>query len=98
MYHHHRQNSLHLIGLFSILSDITTGLTTEIAEDVTWNPNELHSDLFDLVEGFPVKTYDNTTPFGQAAKLFVNISPKDMCFDVYLDDLIGIGIDKPAIR
>ena len=35
------------VGLFSILSDITTDLTTEIAEDVTWNPDELHSDLFE---------------------------------------------------
>ena len=28
----------------------------------------------------------------------MDIPPKDICFDIYIDDLIGIGLDKPAIR
>ena len=86
------------VGIFSILSDITTDLTSEIAYDPTWIPEETHSDLFDLIESLPTKTYDDTIPFGQAEKLFVDIPPTDICFDNYIDDLIGIGIDTERIR
>ena len=87
-----------VVGKFSILSDIAVNLTTTIADDTTWVPENIHSDLFNLIENLPIKTYDNNEPFGQAAKLFVDIPPKDLVFDVYIDDLIGLGLDTEYNR
>ena len=85
-------------GNFSIVSDTVVDLSTEISNDKTWNPKEIHSDAYELIESLPINNEDDEIPFGQAAKLFVPMIPKDIAFDGFIDDIMGLGIENPRIN
>ena len=50
------------------------------------------SDSFPIIEELPVKLCDYNEPFGQAVKVFVDIPPEDIVFDLYLVDIISLGL------
>ena len=85
-------------GNFSIVSDTVVDLATEISDDITWDPALIHSEAYELIESLQVITEDDDTPFGQAAELFVPMILKDIAFDGYIDDIMGLGIDNPRIK
>ena len=85
-------------GKFSVISDTITDLATEISSDDSWDPDLIHSDIYRVIEDLPVNLENSENSFGQAYPLFVDMEPKDIAFDNYIDDIIGIGIDLHRIR
>lgn len=81
---------------FSHLTDLVVDLAQRLAEDDTWNPSLLHSDLIDQV---PQPVY---TPRDKASArpLQDSIECFDSYQDGYIDDLIGIVVvtDKTLIQ
>ena len=82
---------------FSIISDTVVDLATELSSDLSWDPKETHSDIYDLIENLPIKIQPSDVPLGQAHPLFINMKNKDIAFEGYIDDIIGIGIENPRI-
>ena len=85
-------------GKFSIISDTITDLATEISSNDSWDPDVIHSDIYNVTEDLPTKLENSENSFGQAHPLFVDMEPKDIAFETYINDIIGIGIDSPRIR
>ena len=54
---------------FSIVSDMINDLATELSLDLSWNPDEVKSNLYNLIESLPTKEEHDDTPFGQAEEL-----------------------------
>jgi hypothetical protein len=73
-------------------SNITVDLGQALMDDKTWNPTQVHSPLACQIP--PIICQHNTTPFGQAYPLAVDIKSKDCFTDGYVDDLISIALDK----
>lgn len=74
-------------------------LATELSLDPSWNPDEVKSNLYNLIESLPTKEEHDDTPFGQAEELFVHLPPSNIAFENYIDDLIiAIGLDSTRNR
>jgi hypothetical protein len=76
---------------FSLISDAAGDLAQDLALDPTWNPSTLHS-TFDL--DFPSRQEDASIPFGQADPLAVNLIPREIVRDNFIDDLFQACVDK----
>ena len=79
---------------WSTISELVCDLATAILTDDDWDPNELYSLDQHLIP--PSDFLPPDIPFGQGRKLIVHIDINDRgTHDMYLDDIIGIGIDLP---
>ena len=83
---------------FSVVSDVLVDITTEIADDDTWDPSALHSDHFDMMNSLPINLKNDSDEFGQADELIMDMEDKDVIFDIYIDDLLAAGVDSPKNR
>lgn len=79
---------------WSIISETICDLATAIAHDETWNPTALQAPDQELV---PAPSFlPDDTPFGEGKELVVDVEVHERgTHEMYLDDLIGIGIDLP---
>jgi hypothetical protein len=78
-------------SIFSIISDAITDVAWDLSLDPTWDPNSQQSN-FSFVNHPP--TYLPTAlSFGQADKLSVNLPPRDIVSDNFIDDLFQAGVD-----
>jgi hypothetical protein len=79
---------------WSIISETICDLATAIAHDEDWNPHKLHSPSQQLIP--PPVFLDNDIQFAEGKELAVDINVSDRgTHEMYLDDLIGLGIDLP---
>jgi hypothetical protein len=79
---------------WSVISELICDLATAIIGDDEWDPDELHSpDQHHL----PPHTFlPDDIPFAEGKELIVDIDIDDRgTHEMYLDDLIGLGIDLP---
>ena len=84
-------------SIFDIPSQILCDITTTLANDPTWNPDELHATkYYKFMEDLPIEKSDISIPFGHAEELFVDIINSDTVFDIYIDDLIAAALDTPS--
>ena len=51
---------------FSVVSDIINDLAKELSIDTSWDPDSLHSNLYELIDNLPINILDKDIPFGQA--------------------------------
>ena len=79
---------------FSVVSGMINDLAKELSFDTSWDPDSLHSNLYELIENFPINILDKDIPFGQAEELFVALEPLDIIFENCIDDFIGICLDS----
>ena len=86
-------------SIFDIPSQIIGDITTTLASDPTWNPDELHAiKYYKFMEELPIEKFDSSISFGHAEELFVDIVKSDKVFDIYIDDLIAAALDTPQNR
>jgi hypothetical protein len=76
---------------FSLISDAAGDLAQDLASDPSWDPNSLHSS-FDL--DFPRQQEPDNIPFGQADELAVNLPPRKIVTDNFIDDLFQACLDE----
>jgi hypothetical protein len=75
---------------FSCVSDTATDLANDLCLDHGWDPALLRSS-FDL-DFDPVKEPDDV-PFATANALFVDLPPRDIITDNFIDDFMQAGLD-----
>jgi hypothetical protein len=79
---------------WSAISETICDLATAIAHDDDWDPDKLQSPLQHLVP--PPDFLPDDIPFEEGKELAVHIEVSDRgTHEMYLDDLIGLGIDLP---
>ena len=79
---------------WSTISELVCDLATAILIDDDWNPNDLYAPDQHLIP--PPDFLPSNMPFGQGQELIVDIDINDRgTHDMYLDDIIGLGIDLP---
>jgi hypothetical protein len=69
---------------FSLVSDAAGDLSQDLASDPSWDPHSLRSS-FHL--DFPPRQEADDVPFGQADELAVNLPPRKIVTDNFIDDL-----------
>ena len=80
---------------WSVISETICDLATAIAHDDDWDPDELQSPLQHLIP--PPEFLPDDIPFEEGKELAVHIEVSDRgTHEMYLDDLIGLGIDLPG--
>jgi hypothetical protein len=79
---------------WGVISELICNLAMAILLNKNWKPDELHAPNQDK---FPEpQFFSDDTPFGEGRELIVNVDiNKFGIHDIYIDDLIGLGIDLP---
>ena len=71
-----------------VVSEFIAELAQCLAEDNSWEPSELHSDMLDDIDTSPIYS---SGKFGQADPLMIHYEPSDLwSIRVFIDDLITI--------
>ncbi len=79
---------------WSIISETICDLASAIAHDTSWDPSTLHSP--DQHHIPPPDFLPDDIPFAEGRDLIIDININDKgTHEMYLDDLIGLGIDIP---
>lgn len=79
---------------WSIISELICDLASAIIIDDNWDPEELFSLDQHLIP--PPSFLPDDIPFGEGKELIVSVDINDRgTHEMYLDDLIGLGIDLP---
>ena len=81
-------------ALFSLVSEFIAELAQCLAEDKSWDPSELHSDMVDEIDTTPIYS---SGPFGQADPLMIDYEPKKLSIRVFIDDLITICLAQEGL-
>jgi hypothetical protein len=76
---------------FSLVSDAAGDLAQDLALDPNWDPAKLHSS-FDL--DFIPQLEAPSVPFGQADELSINLPPREIVTDNFIDDLFQAALHK----
>ena len=77
---------------FCLMSDIICDVTNDLLLCENWDETKTRSILSDFVPDDEL--LDDNIPFAQAEDLAVDIPINDKgCFDVYIDDFIGVTVD-----
>ena len=80
---------------WSIISELVCDLATAILTNVDWESHELYSPDQEKIPS-PAFLPDDI-PFGEGKELIVDLQINDHgTHEMYLDDLIGLGIDLPG--
>ena len=82
--------------LFSVLSDGITDLAWDLALDNDWDSSSLQS-RFDFLDHIP-SLAPSEVPFGQADPLMVDLPPRDIVADNFIDDIFMAGVDAEDNR
>lgn len=77
---------------FSIISDTATDIAQDISLEPSWAPSVLKSS-FKLNEEPTSEPSD--IPFDTADELIMNLPPRDIILDNFIDDIFNAGIDHP---
>ena len=82
---------------FCIISEVICDIANALLQDPTWNPAKTITPYHPLLP--PSTTLDDSIPYSPAAVLDVDYSDMefDCISDVYIDDLITIGLGLPHI-
>ena len=77
---------------FCVISEIICDIANALLQDPSWDPTTTATPFHPQMP--PAKLLDATTPFASASPLDINYSDSDFdCIcDVYIDDLITIGV------
>ncbi len=79
---------------WSVISETICDLATAIAHDEGWDPSTLHAPDQHIVP--PPVFLPDDTPFAPGEDLIIDVEVDDKgTHEMYLDDLIGLGIDLP---
>ena len=77
-------------AIFSIISDGATDLANDLASDPTWDTNSLQS-RYTFLENSPALEHESI-PFHPADSLLVQLPPRDVMADNFLDDIFMAGV------
>jgi hypothetical protein len=78
---------------WGVILELICNLATAISLNENWDPNKLHAPNQDK---FPEpRFFRNDTPFSKGRELIVVEVNKFGIHDIYIDDLIGLGLDLP---
>jgi hypothetical protein len=82
---------------WGVISELTCDLATTILLNENWDPNKLHAPNQDE---FPEpRFFHDNTPFGEGRELIVEVEVNKFgIHDIYIDDLIGLGLDLPNLN
>jgi hypothetical protein len=78
---------------YSLVSEPLFDLTNDIMQDETFRPETLHSPIRSELEK-PEAVTENTSPFGEARPLIVDVPFAYAATDGYIDDMITMVLDK----
>ena len=81
-------------ALFSLISEFITELAQCLAEDKSWEPSKLHSDMLNDIDTSPIYYFGI---FGQTDPLMINYKLRDLSIRVFIDDLITICLASEAL-
>jgi hypothetical protein len=75
---------------FSCISDTAADIAHDLAMEPSWDPHSLHSD-FDIDSSDP-EPLPNHVPFGNADPLLIDLPPRNIVTDNFIDDLFQAGV------
>ena len=82
---------------FCIVSEMVCDVANALMQDPTWETDSTHTPFHPMLP--PISLLDESIPFAAAAPLDVQFPPAnfDCMTDVYIDDLISLGVATPQI-
>ena len=77
---------------YSLVSEPIFDITNDILRDPTYDPSQLHSPIQHRLQDKEL-SHHQSTPFGKARKLFVDVPFHYAAADGYIDDIITVVLD-----